>query len=63
MMQLYEYMRKHQLSDAAVAADLKVSRPTVTRWRNRSMRPDWPMAERIQEWSDGDVSPNDWAGH
>lgn len=61
MMQLCEYMRKNSLSDGEVAERLGVSRPTVTRWRNGAMLPDWPMARRIQEWSGGNVSPNDWA--
>lgn len=59
-MHLSKYMADNGLSDEKVAAAIGKSRVSVTRYRNGKMRPNWETTERICEWSNGAVTPNDW---
>lgn len=61
-MHLSEYMAAKDLTDEAVANAIGRSRVSVSRYRRRLIRPDWEAAERIEKFTDGDVSLNDWTG-
>lgn len=59
-MRLSEYMAQRQLTDEEVAAAIGRSRVSVSRYRRGLIRPEFAVAERIHEFTQGEVSPNDW---
>lgn len=59
-MHLSDYMRAQELSDKQVAAEIGISRATVSRIRRGKMRPGWPTLEKLKGWSNGQVSANDF---
>ncbi len=60
MIHLSDYMDAHNLTDDDVAAALGRTRSTVSRIRRRKMRPDWETIEKIQEFTGGQVTANDF---
>ena len=60
MIHLSDYMAAHKLTDDDVAAALGRTRSTVSRIRRRKMRPDWKTIEKIQEFTGGQVTANDF---
>ena len=60
-MHLAEYMRAQELTDKQVAAEIGVSRATVSRIRRGKMRPGWPTLEKLKGWSNGEISADDFA--
>ena len=59
-MHLSDYMAEKKLSDEVVAAAIGRSRVSVSRYRRRLMRPDWDAVERINYFTAGAVTANDW---
>lgn len=59
-MHLSDYMTLHKLDDDAVAAAIKVTRVTVSRIRRRKVRPDWPTIEKIQTFTKGQSTADDY---
>lgn len=59
-MDLSAWMTKEGLTDAALAARLKVAGNTVNRWRNRRRRPRASAVAMIYELSAGAVTANDF---
>lgn len=57
---LRKYRELRGLSVAQTAEQLGVDRKTVYRWEAGESRPDAHMMERIRDWSDRAVQPNDW---
>ena len=60
-MHLSAYMAERNLSDEEVAAAIGRSRVTVSRIRRRKVRPDWPTIEALREYSDGEMTADDFA--
>jgi transcriptional regulator with XRE-family HTH domain len=60
MIHLSDYMNAHKLTDDDVAAALGRTRSTVSRIRRRKMRPDWETIKKIQEFTGGQVTANDF---
>ena len=59
-MHLSEYMVLHDLNDEQVAVAIKCSRVTVSRIRRRKVRPDWPTIAKLERWSNGSITANDF---
>lgn len=53
-------MIRQNLDDEAVAAAIKCSRVSVSRWRRRLVRPDWDQIAKLREWSGGLVTADDF---
>lgn len=60
MIHLSDYMANHKLTDADVAEALGLTRSSVSRLRRRKMRPDWETIQKIQEFTGGQVTANDF---
>lgn len=60
MTHLSDYMAAQKLSDADVAQKIERSRETVSRIRRRKVRPDWDTIDRIEKFSNGEVTANDF---
>lgn len=61
-MHLSDYMAENGLSDDDVAAAIGKSRPSVSRYRRKLMRPDWAGVEKIRTFTGGIVTADDWLG-
>lgn len=59
-MHLSDYMLKKDLDDDAVALAIKVSRVTVSRIRRRKVRPDWATIKKLKDWSEGQITADDF---
>lgn len=59
-MHLSDYMAAHNLDDAAMAANIGRSRVTISRIRRRIVRPDWETIERINTFTSGMVTADDF---
>lgn len=59
-MHLSDFMAKHALSDEQVAAAIKRTRVSVSRYRRRLIRPDWDTIEAIRAFTGGKVKSEDW---
>ena len=59
-MHLSDFMARHDLSDEQVAAAIKRSRVSVSRYRRRLVRPDWETIEAIRTFTDNKVKADDW---
>lgn len=59
-MHLSDYMVARGLSDDEVADAIKRTRPTVSRIRRRLVRPDWETITALREWSQGEITANDF---
>lgn len=59
-MTLQDYRKQQNLRRADVARVFGVDWISVWRWEVGKSRPIFPMMVRIQEWSKGAVTPNDW---
>lgn len=59
-MKLSDYMRDHNLTDAALAERIGRHRVSVTRYRNGRVRPDWDAMMAIEAATNGAVTPNDF---
>ncbi len=60
MIHLSDYMANNNLSDDDVAAAIDRARATVSRIRRRKMRPDWETIKKIQDFTKGEVTANDF---
>lgn len=60
-MHLSDYMTKRRLSDDQVATAIRRSRVTVSRIRRKKVRPDWATIEALREYSDGQITADDFA--
>lgn len=60
-MHLSDYMARHGLNDEAVAAAIKRSRASVSRYRRRLVRPDWATIQAIRAYTGNRVRAEDWA--
>ena len=60
MAHLSKYMESRGLSDEDVASAIKVSRVTVSRIRRGKVRPDWPTISKLKDFSDGEISADDF---
>lgn len=60
-MHLATYMDEKRLSDEVVAAAIGRSRVSVSRYRRRLVRPDWIAIRRIEEFSEKQVTADDWS--
>lgn len=59
-MQLSDYMTKLALTDDQVADAIGRNRVSVSRLRRGVQQPSFETIKRINEFTDGQVSPNDW---
>lgn len=59
-MHLSEYMTLHNLDDDAIASGINRSRVTVSRIRRRKVRPDWETIERLNTFTAGQVTADDF---
>jgi hypothetical protein len=59
-MHLSDYMTLHKLDDEAIANGIKRSRVTVSRIRRRKVRPDWETIERLNTFTAGQVTADDF---
>lgn len=59
-MHLSNYMRLNALKDEDVAIEVGRNRATVSRWRRNKLRPDWQSLDRIETFTGGKVTANDW---
>ena len=59
-MHLSDYMARERLSDKDVAAQLGVSRPTVSRIRRRKANPSWDTIRAIDAFTRGKVTAGDF---
>jgi transcriptional regulator with XRE-family HTH domain len=59
-MHLSDYLSKLKLSDEDFAERAGVDRSTVSRWRNRVMRPSAEQIVNINEITGGRVDPASW---
>lgn len=59
-MHLSEYMSANHLDDDEVAVAINRSRVTVSRIRRRKVRPDWQTITKIKEFTDGQVTADDF---
>lgn len=57
---LRRYRELRRLTVAQAAEQLGVDRKTVYRWESGESRPDAQMMQKIRDWSDCAVQPNDW---
>jgi hypothetical protein len=62
MTHLTEYLRKHNLTDAAFGALIRKDRTTVGRIRRREVAVDHETAATIYRETGGEVTPNDLYG-
>lgn len=60
VMHLSDFMAKHLLTDEQVAAAIKRTRVSVSRYRRRLVRPDWDTIEAIRIFTGGKVKSEDW---
>ena len=60
-MQLDEWIKREQLTLEDAAGKFGCSIPTVSRLRRGLNKPDWALAGRIFEATQGEVTPNDFA--
>ncbi len=60
-MHLADYMALKGLSDQKVAEGIDRSRPTVSRIRRRKVRPDWKTIKKLEKFSGGKVTANDFS--
>lgn len=61
MIHLSDYMAANNLTDDAVASALGRTRATVSRIRRRKMRPDWETIQKIKDFTNGEVTADDFA--
>lgn len=59
-MHLSKYMADHDLTDDAVALEIKRTRATVSRIRRKMLRPDWETIKKIREFTKGLVTADDF---
>jgi len=59
-MTLSDYLLSRQLSDAAFARQIGVTRQAVYRYRRRVQPPAWSVLEAIHKATEGVVTPNDF---
>ena len=59
-MHLADYMAIKKLSDEQVAAKIGRTRPTVSRIRRKLVRPDWDTIRRIERFTEGAVTADDF---
>jgi len=59
-MHLSEYMAANNLDDEVVATGVNRSRVTISRIRRRLVRPDWETINALTEYSDGQITANDF---
>lgn len=60
-MHLSDFMEAKRLGDEDVAAQVGRSRVTISRIRRRKVRPDWETIELLRQWSEGQISADDFA--
>lgn len=60
MIHLSEYMTAKKLSDDDVASAIDRTRATVSRIRRRKMRPDWETIQKIKDFTNGEVTADDF---
>jgi predicted transcriptional regulator len=58
-MRFADYLRQTGKSQDAVAEELGVTQGRVSQLV-LGAKPSWPLTAKIQEWSAGAVTPNDW---
>jgi transcriptional regulator with XRE-family HTH domain len=59
-MQLSDYLAKADLSDAAFAVMIGVSRQAVHRYKAGERAPEWSVLAKIREATGGEVTPDDF---
>ncbi len=59
-MKLADYLSIAEMTDAAFAAEIGVSRSTVTKWRRGTTFPDFPNQMKIARATKYKVTPNDF---
>lgn len=59
-MRLDEWMLTNEVGDEVLATRVGYDRTTISRIRRGKRRPSWDLAERLQEVTDGKVTPNDF---
>lgn len=59
-MHLADYMAEKNLSDETVAVAIGRSRASVSRYRRKLERPDWPTIQRIRTFTRNRVKEADW---
>lgn len=59
-MDLADYMKEANLTDAALAERVGRDRTNVARWRTKRTRPDFDALVMIEEMSDGRVTARDF---
>ena len=60
-MHLADYMAVKKLSDEQVAVKIGRTRPTVSRIRRKLVRPDWDTIRRIEKFTAGAVTADDFS--
>lgn len=62
-MHLSEFMAANDLSDEQVGLGIGKTRASVSRYRRRLVRPEFPdVIERIKAYTNGQVTADDWTG-
>ena len=59
-MHLSDYMTRRGLSDEQVASAIGKTRVSVSRYRRNLIRPSWRAIERIKEFTENQVTAEDW---
>lgn len=61
MSKLREWRKRKNITQDALAAQLRVRRETVIRWENGDFVPDWPTVVELEDISGGEVDAAFWA--
>ena len=59
-MHLSDYMAAHGFTDEDVGAAIGRDRVTISRIRRRKARPDWSTIELLKNWSNGEITADDF---
>lgn len=59
-MTLQDYLAEHRLTQAGFATRVGATQAAISRWVNGSRLPAWPHLVRINQATDGRVTPNDF---
>ena len=59
-MQMLDYLKKRGLSKYKAAKELEIQWTTLWRWTTGRSTPTPQMMQKVNEWSGGKVTPNDW---
>lgn len=60
-MELKHFLRKAKIQVSKMAADIKVSQPTISSWKNGNAIPTKNQMAKVVKYTKGLVMPNDFS--